>query len=234
MASKVWSTFTAKKSNGSEVKLRIQDMPADKFEEVLIFLEDYYINNNVFYKIVGFSKNPEAVKESLDIMRQMLQGSPHSIVVCCEDKGDAVGEIVGVTVTSVITNKENLDDFLNLNFKTKEVAEIFAIYGELLKLYDVFKGKNIDRFADDRGLAVSIDYGVEVLKELLNVRRKLCKELNTPLSVIWALSNDVQRAAEAAGWETAFEVSREEVGKKTGVKITEEPVTYKIMIGKSL
>ncbi|XP_013199176.1 uncharacterized protein LOC106142092 [Amyelois transitella] len=234
MAPKVWTTFTAKKSNGSDVKLRIQDMPPERLEEVLNFFDDYYNQNNAFYKLLGVSKNPKAVQESIEGMRQMFKAAPTKIVICCMDNGDAKPEIVGATAAGVTTSKDNIDDFMNFNIKTKEVTELYALFFELMKLYDVFKGKNVDRYSDERGLAVSKDYGVAVLKELLNVRRKLCKELNVPLSAFWAMSTDQQNAAEADGWETAFEVTRDEVAKKLGVTITEDPATYRLVVGTAL
>ncbi|KAM3961076.1 uncharacterized protein ACR2FA_004852 [Aphomia sociella] len=231
MASKVWSTFTAKKSDGSQVKLRVHDMPSSSLEEVINLFSLYGEKEDVISKLLGIKNNSEAAEEIKQQTRDMLTASPHEIIVCLDDNTD---KIVAVSVIGIVSASDKSEDF-QIPTKTKEVEKLWDVYLKLYGLYDVCKANSLKSYYDDRGLVVIPGFvEFDIRKELLNVRRKISKENNVPLTGGWMVSKEAQEAAAADGWQTVYEIRREELGSQIGIAITEGPETWKFMIGKAL
>ncbi|XP_059047226.1 uncharacterized protein LOC131842672 [Achroia grisella] len=233
MAPKVWSNFVAKKSDGTQVKVRIEDMPSNRLDEVLNLLSLYGENEDVFVKLLGIPNNPEAAEELKQTTRDMLSASPHNIVICRPDD-DSNGDIIGVSITGITLAKDKLEDF-KIPSKTKEMEKLWDYYIKLFGLYDICKANSLTSFSDDRGLAVKPGYvDFEIRKELLNVGRKISKANNVSTVFAWMQTKLAQEAAEADGWLTAYEISREDLGRQLGITISEGPPSWKLMYGKSI
>ncbi|KAM3961086.1 uncharacterized protein ACR2FA_004863 [Aphomia sociella] len=232
MASKVWSTFTAKKSDGSQVKLRVQDLPSNSLEEVINLFSLYGDKEDIISKLLGIKNNPEAAEELKQQTRDMLTGSPHEIVVCSLD--DNPDKIIAVSVIGIASASEKLED-IQIPTKTKVIEKLWEVYIKLYGLYDVCEAHSLKSYYVDRGLVVIPGFvDLDIRKELLNVRRKISKENNVPLTGGWMVSKEAQEAAAADGWQTVYEIRREELGPQIGIAITEGPETWKFMVAKAL
>lgn len=233
MASKVWSTFLARKSDGSQIKLRIEEMPSNRLDDVLNLFSVYAAKEDIFVKLLEIPKNPEAVKEMKQSTREMLNAGPHNIVICRPDDNNS-RDIIGASIVGITLAKDKLEDF-QVPTKTKEMEKLWEYYIKLYGLYDLCKAQSLTSYYDERGQVVIPGYvDIDIRKELLNVRRKICKENNVTVTGGWMHSKEAQEAAEADGWQTAYEVSREQLEKLLGISISGGPSLWKFMFAKPL
>lgn len=50
---RVWTKFVRKKSDGTVLKFKIQDIPSDIFETVMDFNINYFVKDETFHKAAG-------------------------------------------------------------------------------------------------------------------------------------------------------------------------------------
>ncbi|KAJ8728277.1 hypothetical protein PYW08_016662 [Mythimna loreyi] len=227
---KVWSTFSANK-DGAAINLRIVDAPESVLEEVINQYMKYYVTEDTTFKAAGVTNNAAAMEElRVPMLKAIKEKGFHTMVCCLDTKDDQIKEILGVSMM-VLTSKGDPEP--EFDFNTEEMKKLFDIFCELESLYDEAKALNSDRFFSDRGLFVIPEYrGIGVELELLKARRLSCKENGIPVSGAWMTSSDTQKAAESDGWESAFEIKFEELGKKLGVNFDSDPPSVKYMVAK--
>ncbi|XP_063825084.1 uncharacterized protein LOC135074648 [Ostrinia nubilalis] len=240
---RVWRKFTVKSKDG-ELKLRIQDMPSDRLDDLNDIFLKYFVTEETSHKAAGIHKSEEALAESRELfvteMSTDIAKSPHNliIIICCLDEDpEVVGEIIGASITTVAKKDDPEEDmnFTDKKTKTKEVAAMFAIIDILFSKYDVMKDLNLDSFLDDRGVVINPKYrGLGIAQMFFNVRRQICHNLGIPLTGAWMTSAGSQKAAARDGWETVFEIPYEEFGKEAGVVFEDVPPSCKFMTAKPL
>ncbi|XP_028159812.1 uncharacterized protein LOC114352414 isoform X2 [Ostrinia furnacalis] len=202
---RVWRKFTVKSKDG-ELKLRIQDMPSDRLDDLNDIFLKYFVTEETSHKAAD--EDPEVVGEII--------GASMTIVVKKDDPEEDM-------------------NFTDKKTKTKEVAALFAIIDILFSKYDVMKDLNLDSFLDDRGVVINPKYrGLGIAQMFFNVRRQICHNLGIPLTGAWMTSAGSQKAAARDGWETVFEIPYEEFGKEAGVVFEDVPPSCKFMTAKPL
>ncbi|CAH0701105.1 unnamed protein product [Spodoptera exigua] len=230
-ASKVWSKFSVTKG-GDVINLRVVDMPEDLTVEVMNFYVNYLAKEDFACKAAGIAKNPEAIEEMRVSMLDFAKEKGFHAVICCLDHGDGqIKDFIGASMMALVTKEEPMPEF---KFKAEELNKIYEIYFGLESYYDEAKEFGLDSYFSDRGLFVRPDYrnlGVE--QELLKVRRLISKERGISLIGTWMTTQDLQKAAENEGWETACEVKYEELGQKCGVKFDADTVSCKYMFART-
>ncbi|KAF9414863.1 hypothetical protein HW555_007332 [Spodoptera exigua] len=221
-ASKVWSKFSVTKG-GDVINLRVVDMPENLTVEVMNFYVNYLANEDFACKAAGIAKNPEAIEEMRVSMLDFAKEKGFHAVICCLDNGDGqIKDFIGASMMAQVSKEEPMPEF---KFKAEELNKMYEIYFGLESYYDEAKEFGLDSYFSDRGLFVRPEYrnlGVE--QELLKIRRLISKERGISLIGTWMTTQDLQKAAENEGWETACEVKYEELGQKCGVKFEADTV----------
>nr|XP_049699681.1 uncharacterized protein LOC110375471 [Helicoverpa armigera] len=230
MPLKVWSKFSVKKG-GNVINLRIVDMPDNLYEKVVNLYMNYYVKEDPIFKASGLLKSAAALEELREMMQKFTKGDGLYSVICCIDNGDdQVNDPIAASMMA-LTSKGDPEPKFEL--KTEEIKKMFEIYYGMEAQFSEQKAVNLDRYYSDRGTFLNSEYkDLGILQELLKVRRLICKEQGIPMHGTWMTSHDLQSAAEADGWETAYEIKFEDLGKQYGVAFDKEPVSAKFMIVK--
>ncbi|KAH9640738.1 hypothetical protein HF086_007309 [Spodoptera exigua] len=211
-ASKVWSKFSVTKG-GDVINLRVVDMPEDLTVEVMNFYVNYLAKEDFACKAAGIAKNPEAIEEMRVSMLDFAKEKGFHAVICCLDHGDGqIKDFIGASMMALVTKEEPMPEF---KFKAEELNKIYEIYFGLESYYDEAKEFGLDSYFSDRGL------------------RLISKERGISLIGTWMTTQDLQKAAENEGWETACEVKYEELGQKCGVKFDADTVSCKYMFART-
>ncbi|KAI5652018.1 hypothetical protein NE865_00355 [Phthorimaea operculella] len=227
---KVWSKFAPTRSDGTIVKLRIQDMPPDKFDEAIDFLMEHFVKHETLHVAAGIHKNPAALLECRSFVTEMMSDPSMHITICCSDDSEDVQELLGVNSISLTTEDE--EDF-DMTFQTKELEKMFELMEAVHSSCDVKETQNVKVYYDDRGLAVHPKFtGLGIAREFFKVRTLICKEKGVPLTSACVTSTGSQKAAEKAGWETASIVPFATLEEKGAVLFEGAPTYIKIMFYK--
>ncbi|XP_028176396.1 uncharacterized protein LOC114364427 [Ostrinia furnacalis] len=234
---RIWRKFTVKSKDG-ELKLRIQDIPSDRLDDLIDVYMKYFAPEETCYKAAGIFKNEEALAELREFVTRMINDvakSPHNLTICCLDEDpEVVGEIIGASIT-IVDKKDDPETNLNFTTKTKEVGVCFAIISKLISRYNALKDHKLDIFLNARGVVVNPKYrGLGLAQMFFNVRRQICHDIGIPLTGAWMTATGSQKAAARDGWETAYEMTHEDFGKETGIVFENVPPTFKYMTGKPL
>ncbi|RVE49568.1 hypothetical protein evm_005796 [Chilo suppressalis] len=226
---RVYSRFTATRSDGSTVKLRIQDMPPEYLEAAIDIQNEYFTKEEPYHRAAGIYKNADAKAES----RQLLMGYLHALkshvdICCVDDDPDVVGALAGV---SAMYLTEGSEDFSMLKGETKENMKLIEIWRKTFHCYDVKKEQNVDKYYEDLFIVVHPDYRrLGIAKEFLKARRLICELDKVPMACSWMSALGTQKAGEADGWQTVVENSNEEIAKRFDVVFEDAPPTNKYML----
>ncbi|XP_022830887.1 uncharacterized protein LOC111359533 [Spodoptera litura] len=231
---KVWSKFSAKRKDGSVLKLRIMDMPRvpSVQEKVLDLLMTYFVTEEHTILAAGVADSEEAMQEMTAMQNYMLTMESMHIVICCSDtEDDQIGDIMGCSMM-MFTKKG--DPKLEVEFRTKELKKLMEIvtngFGES---YDEMKVFDLDLCLYARGISVHPKYrGLGIAQEFLRTRRLICKEYGIPITGAWMTAIGTQKAAERDGWETVCELQHADLEKKFNVKYAKDPPSTKFMIAR--
>ncbi|XP_049868712.1 arylalkylamine N-acetyltransferase 1-like [Pectinophora gossypiella] len=231
---RVWSRFTVTRKDGTVLKLRIQDMPSERANDVIDFNIEYFVKHEVFHKAAGVSDNPKALEECREFDSEMKLDETDHVTICCLDGPDGVvGDLLGVSSMSYSTKDDEDFDIGDIEFKTEEMRKFFEFIDVQISLYDTMKEQNVDKILDGRGMAVHPDYrGLGIATEFLKIRSTICKERNVPITVACMTSLGSQKAAERAGWETVFQVPFLDLEERLGVTFDGAPPYLKIMLAR--
>ncbi|KAL4705128.1 hypothetical protein ACJJTC_005507 [Scirpophaga incertulas] len=225
---KVYSRFTATRPDGTVMKLRVQDMPPDRLEDVIALQNKHFLEDEPIHRATGLYRNPEAIGEYKAIFLGLAEETPPHIVICCEDTTDEVGVLIGA---SVMTEATHMVDLTKIPTHTKEVKKLFQMGINTFYTYDACAKHNVDKFFDDVFIVVHTNYRrLGIARELVKTRRVACRDHNVPLAVAWMSALGTQKAGEADGWETVMEASYDEMAKKYDLIFDNAPPTSKLMI----
>lgn len=82
----------------------------------------------------------------------------------------------------------------------------------------------------------SVNYPTYELSMLLIVifniffRRNICQAHGVPMAGAWVTSIGSVKATKRAGWETVYEITREDLEKVLNLKLENVPATYKYRV----
>ncbi|KAG6450270.1 uncharacterized protein LOC115443599 [Manduca sexta] len=231
---KVWSRFSAKSRDGTVLKLRIEDMPEDRIEDVTKLLMTHYAPEESLHKGSGVPKNPEAMAELLKLYKESWNEKPHQITICVsDDETDTNSELLGASLMVLETKEEAFKEITYDDANTEEIKKFLEIMKCLSAKYNVFEKYDLDEFYDGRGVVVLPKCrGLGIAQEFFRVRRLMCKEHNIPMTGAWMTSFGTQKAAIRDNWETVCEMNTEDFEKEVGVKFEKVPPTCIFMIAR--
>ncbi|GBP64698.1 hypothetical protein EVAR_59864_1 [Eumeta japonica] len=226
-STKVYSKFEAVKKNGERIKLRIQNLTENLYEEVVEVMLSKYLEKEVFVRAAGIFNNPNAVTETRALYN-MFYGRGSPALVCCVD--DENGEIVGCNMLYKEENEVKIEDLVK-QVKEPETLTLFRIFEVLETHYRAMDQMKNKVFLGDAGLYVNPDFNAcEIVRELLKARKSVCEETKISATGSWFTALELQKTAEEAGYRTVSELPYDELGRKSGVVFTDVPKSCKFMM----
>ncbi|CAH2234992.1 jg18991 [Pararge aegeria aegeria] len=225
---KTWTRFEAKQKDGSGFKLRMQDLPVDRKDDAIDFLINNYMNEEAFQVAAGIHKSEDAIQEYRSLLKNMFEDPKTSVVLCCVDEPNVVGNILGLSIMGLEESTEKLKDFIEgLDLKTEEMKRLFHI---LIVLEDYTDAKEFKTYYGGRGIAVHRDYrGLGLANEFVRVRKIICIEHKIPMTCAWMTAIGTQKAAEKNNWKTLLEISLEKMEIITGFSFIKKVSSFKLM-----
>ncbi|CAH0579392.1 unnamed protein product [Chrysodeixis includens] len=230
---KVWSRFSRKEDN---IKLCILDAPEERIDQAIDLYIDHFLAEEPFSLASGIKNNEKAKAEYRDFKyHESKELKKLHVMICCKESEDetGLGEIVGVSFSLMTTTESPL--VVTLKPKTKELQKLMELWDGMIELFDVLNALKVSKCFEGMGIIVHPDYrGLGIAQEFLRARRLLAKDHEVPITIGWMSSTGTQIAAQREGYETVFEFSFEEFGKKHGVSFENSPKTCKIMRAQAL
>ncbi|CAH0723259.1 unnamed protein product, partial [Brenthis ino] len=226
--SKVWTRFESKQKDGVTVKLRTQDLPMERMEDAFDFMELYFMKAEAFHVAAGFHRNNDARKEKIEILKTVYRVKQPRIIICCLDDNNPKPAIIGLSSMQLSTNSEKVKDFVGqFQIKTKELRALFDL---IILLDELVGAKDFEKYYSGRGISVHLEYrGLGIANELVKVRKLVCIEDDVPMTSAWMTAVGTQKAAEKNNWKTLFEISPDELGRKSGLDFGNKIPTFKLM-----
>ncbi|XP_063533660.1 uncharacterized protein LOC134743959 [Cydia strobilella] len=229
---RVWTRFQATRSDGTSVKLRIEDLSESRFEDAVELFIQYFVLEETFHKAVGVARNPQAVAEARVIVTESMKDPAYHYVICCEDRDDdEVGQTVGASSIELTTIGP--EPFEGIKLESDEMQKMFEMLAATTNLHIIMEELHISIFYDDRGMIVHPEFRqLGIAREFLKTRCLACVTNNVPATGALMTSIATQKAAEKDNWETVLEVDLQEFGRKHGVTFEDGGVS-KLMIWKN-
>ncbi|XP_031765367.2 uncharacterized protein LOC116412996 [Galleria mellonella] len=223
--------------DGSIIRLRIEDLSQDIFEEFLDFTMNYFVKEEITHKIAGIIKDPEAMKEYREISTEIFK-SPSIItkLYIIDDETNCNGKIVGASMTKLITSVEDTDDDIIAKTEAmKRYVHILTTFNKMYGIADVMRTYNVNCYLEDLGMIVHPEYrsiGIALFEE--EARLLICKQLNIPLAGAWCTSRKSQKIGKERHWITAFETPYKKIESLLGISFDgiDIPPTCKYMVYK--
>ncbi|XP_072942924.1 uncharacterized protein [Epargyreus clarus] len=230
---KVWIRFQSKRQDGSIVKLRIQDLPKHRMDDLMTFLTTY-IRDESCHKAAGVYKNQKAIEEYKTILKRTYESNPPQIAVCCLDtESDDFAEILAVSTVLLMASslKDSKGEKGKIQHENKEIQPLSNIIVVLSPQFPKSVKEKYEKYYDGREILVRPDYrGLGITSQMMIQRRLLCQEYKVPMTCAWMTSMESQKAAERDGWKTLAEITLEELDNLTGLDFEKDVSTYKLMM----
>ncbi|XP_061712788.1 uncharacterized protein LOC133521736 [Cydia pomonella] len=193
----VWSRFLATRSDGTSVKLRIQDLPETRFEDALELFIQYFILEETFHKAVGryfmiisvfcssdhsdcskylnfclgVARNPQAVAECRVLVTKLMKDpDTFHYIICCEDiDEEEVGQIVGASSVELITIGR--EPFKAIKFESDEMQNLFKLLAVTSNTHNIMEELQISKFYYGTGIVVHPEFRqLGIAREFLKAR----------------------------------------------------------------
>lgn len=195
----VWSNFKAKDLDGLIADYTIQDLPENRFNEAVYFMQRYHMESEVL-RVKKIRDEPvsfhEITEKWWDCLRQKVT------LVCFKEKSV---EIIGLNVLGVVTQSESNQP---ISAKGKGWSEICKSKKFVTDNYfNPFDHYMVDKLLFALGLIVLPDYRQRgIAFELIKARKCLGKAVGIQLSSNVFTSLGAQRAATKAGYDENFAI----------------------------
>ncbi|XP_063243239.1 uncharacterized protein LOC134542702 [Bacillus rossius redtenbacheri] len=204
---RVWRRAKGRSPVGGAVPcFVVQEVPPDRREDVLDFMEENYVRNEPIRAGMAFWTDEQSVAELRAHWARLLPQQP-SLVALLDD-GSARPRVVGANVLSIVRRGAPQDDH---EYKGESIRKIFRLLDDLKSRVDPFQTYGVEEYVSAMGLAVCKEYrGQGLGLELLSTRLELCRALGVRLTVTTFTAIESQRLAAKLGFRTIAEVAYED------------------------
>ncbi|KAI4500451.1 hypothetical protein M0802_004413 [Mischocyttarus mexicanus] len=215
----IWKTIDGFKTVGDEsksVRIVIQEIPEDRYEDILDHMCTYFIVDEPCCSCVKIIEDPSAVKEFRDVWRIILKQGL-SIGAFVEDPKGGKPEIAGTNIIGIKT------------IPTKKVIEPVTSMCKEAKIYEYY---NTDRYMYAFGLSVHPFYrGHNLGVHILSAREQIGRKYNVPVTATAFTSAISQKSAARCGYEVILARDYDQMLDKEGKLMfpTIKFKTFKVM-----
>ncbi|XP_065202222.1 uncharacterized protein LOC135832712 isoform X2 [Planococcus citri] len=199
----IWHRFTSKTKDGKVYNIKIVDLSADRFEEIMEFSKEYFFSREpicVSSKVVEDERTMHNLQSK---HRAILQ--QHTSIVAVLDEDVPKPEIVGM-LKLLVASKED-DPIPKPQIPGNFMPIKDKLFEKLEKNHDPFDIFNTDKVFREYGLCVKPGYeGLNIGYNILFAVEKLAKAFHIKASVITANSIQSQIIADKIGYKTWNEI----------------------------
>ncbi|XP_076278879.1 arylalkylamine N-acetyltransferase-like 2 [Lasioglossum baleicum] len=198
---KVWKIVEAavKGRQGPPVKFTIQEIPEDRYEEVIEHMCTYFLADEPICKCWNGINDPNFVESFRNLWRETVkQGLAVGAFV--EDPNGGKPLIAGVNMLMLSLQGEDFDS--ENMVKSKKGQQLIAAMENLLKKANIYEKYGVDRYMGALGLSVHPSYrGAALGGHILSARDNIGREYNIEVSATAFTSPISQKLAARCGFE---------------------------------
>lgn len=201
---KVWRVIESVKKGSQEapIKITIQEIPEDRYEDILEHMCTYFIADEPICKCINGKNDPEYVATFRSLWTDTLKQGL-SVGAFIEDPNGGKPILAGCNMLALSYEGEehNSDEFASEN--SKRLMKV--ILGACEEAH-VFEKYDVDRYLSALGLSVHPSYrGAALGGHILNTREDIGREYNIAVTATAFTSPVSQKLATRCGFETLFE-----------------------------
>ncbi|XP_076618512.1 arylalkylamine N-acetyltransferase-like 2 [Colletes latitarsis] len=212
---KVWNVIEYVKKNSKEppVKIFIQEIPEDRYEEILDHMCTYFLADEPICRSMQGVDDPEYVANFRSLWKEILHQGV-SVGAFAEDPNGGKPIVAGCNVLGISFEGEHEEYD---HFKSEKGKRITRVLNELCNEAGVYKKYGVDRYLSAIGLSVDPSYrGAALGAHILNAREKIGKEYNIPVTATMFTSPISQKLSERCGFEVLLARNYDDVLDEDG------------------
>ncbi|XP_063243444.1 uncharacterized protein LOC134542825 [Bacillus rossius redtenbacheri] len=195
---KVWRRAVGRKPvDGKVPSFVIQDVPEDREEELVDFMEEHFMHNEPLCKCLNINSDSPSVKDKRGLWEEML-AQRIAVVAFLEDDGPRP-RIAGANMLGVVTRAEKS---VKHEHQGAVIKKIINLLDYLDSLADPFKKYGVEEYITAMGLSVAKEFqGQGLGKELLKARFDVGRAVGVKLTVTAFIAIESQVLATREGFE---------------------------------
>uniref|UniRef100_A0A1L8DAG3 N-acetyltransferase domain-containing protein n=1 Tax=Nyssomyia neivai TaxID=330878 RepID=A0A1L8DAG3_9DIPT len=192
----IWHTFEAKDpDSGQSVKYRVQDLPEDRYDEVLDLMKYIFLKEEIL--AVAFDHHTDPRERKMDFWSNVL--NKKLSVVCFKEGSD---EICGFNILEVIQKEDKPKELPD-----QKVLDITKVLNFVKEKSDIFNRYGVEEYLYGVGLLIIPKYrGLGLSTEILRARIPLGKALGFKVTSTAFTGTASQKAASRAGFIEDFSI----------------------------
>ncbi|XP_033209992.1 uncharacterized protein LOC117168447 [Belonocnema kinseyi] len=207
----VWKVVDGYK-NGEPTKFKIQEIPSDRFEEVLDHMCDYYLADEPQFECMKARDDPLLVYDQRLLWRLFLKQGI-SIGMFTDNSNGEKSIIVGVNILLVET-KDDKAVFAKFrqNYLSPRGSQMDAVLWPLFQEANVKSKLKEHKYLTSAGLSVLPSFrGQSFGGKMLDVREDICRNYGINLSANCFSSDASIKLAERSGYGVLLERDYEKI-----------------------
>ncbi|XP_063243559.1 uncharacterized protein LOC134542903 [Bacillus rossius redtenbacheri] len=195
---KVWRRAVGRKPvDGKVPSFVIQDIPKDREEDLLDFMQQHYMKNEPISKCLNVGEDPVNMQGLRDYWGKLL-AQRIAVVAFLEDDG-RLPRIVGANIIGIHTKAE---EDVKLEYENDVAQKILTFIDYLESLADPFEKYGVEEYITAVGLSVAKEFqGQGLGKELLKARFDVGRAVGVKLTVTAFTAIESQVLATRDGFE---------------------------------
>ncbi|XP_076686734.1 arylalkylamine N-acetyltransferase-like 2 [Andrena cerasifolii] len=215
---KVWKVVECVKkgSNEAPIKFSIQEIPEDRYQDVIDHMCTYFISDEPICNCMNGKDDPEYVDTFKALWVEFLQQGL-SVGAFVENPNGGKPILAGCNVLGLSYKGEKVDSD---NFQSERGRNVMEVIVEFTKRANVYEKYGVDRYLTALGLSVHPSYrGAALGAHILNARENIGCEYNIPVTSTVFTSPISQKLATRCGYEVLLEVDYDDIVDGEGKKI---------------
>lgn len=214
---KVWSVVDSikKDDQGRSFKFIIQQIPQDRYEEVLDHMCKYFIADEPLCNSCNGTDDPTYIAYFRELWAELLkQGLSIGAFIDYSDGDKPI--LAGVNMLG-LSIKDKKDSLKIPQIKNKNAERVMRLMGDLTDQARIYETYNVDRYLTAVGLSVNPSYRGQALGgHILKQREKIGQTYKIPVTATVFSSPISQKLAARCGFEDLLEKDYADIKDQEG------------------
>lgn len=211
---KVWKVIELKRKDWkTPIKFTIQEVPEDRYEEVIEHMCTYFIPQEPMCKCMNGKDDPEYVDNFRQFWREVIKQGL-TVGAFTENPNGGKPIIAGVNILSLSLKGEHFD---SNQITSKKGTKLMNFLEDMCKKGNIYEKYGVDKYIGAFGLSVHPNYqGVALGGHLLDARVEIGREYKLPVTATAFTSPISQKLAARCGFEDIIKKKYAEVADEKG------------------
>lgn len=215
----IWNNVeaTIKGREGPPVKFSIQEVPEDRYDDVVEHMCTYFIADEPMCKCWNGINDPEYVEFFRTLWKETLK---HGLTVGAfvEDENGGKPILAGVNVLMLCFKGDEFDR--EIIGKSKKAQQLLEVLEELLEKANIYERYGVDKYMGAIGLSVQPSYrGASLGGHILKAREDIGREYNIDVTATAFTSPISQKLAARCGFEDVVAKDYDDMLTEEGNKL---------------